>query len=123
MNKKPIIIVSGEPYSVFLEIFFKTKKKNNFKNPIILISSKELLIKQMKCLKFNFKINIIDENNLDFKKLSKTKINLINIDFEHKKIFDKISTKSNVFIEKSFLFRLYGSTFDSDSIILLISVS
>ena len=56
----------------------------------------------MKCLKFNFKINIIDENNLDFKKLSKTKINLINIDFEHKKIFDKISTKSNVFIEKSF---------------------
>ena len=26
MNKKPIIIVSAEPYSVFLEIFFKSIK-------------------------------------------------------------------------------------------------
>ena len=27
MNIKPIIIVSGEPYGVFNEIFFKVKKK------------------------------------------------------------------------------------------------
>ena len=31
MNNKPIIIVNGEPYSIFLEIFFKSKKKNYFK--------------------------------------------------------------------------------------------
>jgi len=29
MNSKPIIIVSGEPNSIFLEIFFKSIKKNN----------------------------------------------------------------------------------------------
>ena len=34
MNFKPIIIVSGEPYSIFLEIFFKIKK-NKFKRIII----------------------------------------------------------------------------------------
>ena len=54
MKLKPIIIVAGEPYSVFLEIFFKSIKKNNFKNPIILIVSKNLFIKQMKKLKFKF---------------------------------------------------------------------
>ena len=42
MNKKPIIVVAGEPYSIFLEIFFKSLKKN-IKNPIILIASKNLL--------------------------------------------------------------------------------
>ena len=36
MNSNPIIIVAGEPYSIFSEIFFKTlikyklKKKNSF---------------------------------------------------------------------------------------------
>ena len=28
MNYNPIIIVAGEPNSIFLEIFFKAKKKN-----------------------------------------------------------------------------------------------
>ena len=31
MNYKPIIIVAGEPNSVFFEIFFKCLKKNYFK--------------------------------------------------------------------------------------------
>jgi len=26
VNKKPIIVVAGEPYSIFLEIFFKSLK-------------------------------------------------------------------------------------------------
>jgi len=56
MNYKPIILVGGEPYSIFLEIFFKSIKKQKFKNPIILISSKDLIIAQMKKLNFNFKI-------------------------------------------------------------------
>ena len=36
---KPILIVAGEPYSIFLEIFFKSlkeKKIKKIKNPIIL---------------------------------------------------------------------------------------
>ena len=41
MNKEPIIIAAGEPNSVFLEIFFKSIKKNKYKSPIIIISSKK----------------------------------------------------------------------------------
>jgi 4-hydroxythreonine-4-phosphate dehydrogenase len=64
MNTKPILIVAGEPNSIFLEIFFKTLKKNKFKKPIIIIVSKKLLFRQMKKLKFNFKINNIELDNL-----------------------------------------------------------
>ena len=39
MNSKPIIIVNGEPNSIFLEIFFKALKYKKFKSQIILISS------------------------------------------------------------------------------------
>ena len=58
MSYKPILIVAGEPNSVFFEIFFKSIKKNNFKSPLIIIASKNLLIKQMNILGFNFKINL-----------------------------------------------------------------
>ena len=53
MKFKPILIVPGQPKSIFFEIFFKTIKNKNFKSPIILISSIKLLNKEMK--KFNFK--------------------------------------------------------------------
>ena len=43
MSFNPIIIIGGEPQSIFLEIFLKSiKKKKKVKNPIILISSKRL---------------------------------------------------------------------------------
>jgi 4-hydroxythreonine-4-phosphate dehydrogenase len=42
MKFKPIIIVPGEPNSVFFEIFFKSLKKNKFKSPLILITSSKL---------------------------------------------------------------------------------
>ena len=102
MNNKPIIIVAGEPYSVFLEIFFKSKKKINIKKPVILIASKELVLLQMKKLGFHFDINIIDLNNLKFHLLAKKKINLIDVKFKFNKIFGKISEESNSFINKSF---------------------
>ena len=63
MKCKPILIVAGEPNSVFLEIFFKTLRKKFFKNPIILIVSKNLFLKQMKQLGFNYEINSITEQN------------------------------------------------------------
>ena len=37
MKIKPIILVPGEPNSIFFEIFFKAVKFNNFKSPLILI--------------------------------------------------------------------------------------
>ena len=80
MNTKPILIVAGEPNSIFLEIFFKTLKKNNFKKPIIIIVSKKLLFRQMKKLKFNFKINNIELDNLKHD-LNNQSINLINVNY------------------------------------------
>ena len=102
MRNKATLIVSGEPNSVFLEIFFKALKYGKFKKPIILIVSKELLTKQMKQLRFNFKINSLDKKNISFKGLNNKKINIINIDSKYKKTFDKISKISNTYIEKSF---------------------
>ena len=102
MNNKPIIIVAGEPYSVFLEIFFKSKKIINIKEPVILIASKELVLLQMKKLGFHFEINIINKNKLKFDLLDRKKINLIDVKFKFTKAFDKISRKSNAYINESF---------------------
>jgi 4-hydroxythreonine-4-phosphate dehydrogenase len=102
MNYKPILVVAGEPYSVFFEIFFKSIKNKKYKNSIILIASKKLLIKQMVKMNYNFAINEINKDQINFKYLSKTKINLINVNFFFKKTFDKITNKSNNYISKSF---------------------
>ena len=56
----------------------------------------------MKKLGFHFEINIINVNRLKFNLLDKKKINLIDVKFEFNKIFDKISDKSNSFINESF---------------------
>ena len=100
MNNKPILVIAGEPYSVFLELFFKAKKKK-FKKPIILIASKKLVICQMEKLNFNFEINLINKNNINFNNLNKKKINLIDVNFDFNKIFDKITDKSNFYINES----------------------
>ena len=102
MVYKPIIIVAGEPNSIFSEIFFKSLNYKKFNSPIILIGSKNLLELQMKRLNVQKKIRLI--NFFDLKKcdLDNKKINLININFNQKKPFDKISSKSNRYSEKSF---------------------
>ncbi|MDA9108340.1 4-hydroxythreonine-4-phosphate dehydrogenase PdxA [Candidatus Pelagibacter sp.] len=102
MGKKPIIIVGGEPNSVFLEIFFKSLKTNTYKSPIIIIISKKLLQAQMKKLNFDFKINDIDKRLKNFSKLNNNKINLINVDYNFKKCFEKITNKSNQYIDETF---------------------
>jgi 4-hydroxythreonine-4-phosphate dehydrogenase len=102
MGKEPIIIVGGEPNSIFLEIFFKSLKTNTFKSPLIVVVSKKLLLEQMNQLGFTFKIKDIDKNLKDFSKLNNSKINLINIDYKFKKCFEKITSKSNKYINKTF---------------------
>jgi len=102
VKHKPIIIVAGEPNSIFLEIFFKTFKLNKFKSPLILIASKEIMILQMEALKFKIEINLLKFNGKSLSKLSKNKINLINVDFHQTNAFDSISFKSKKYIEKSF---------------------
>ena len=102
MKNEPIIIVAGEPYSIFLEIFFKSVKRNIFKKPIILIVSHELFTRQMKALNYNLDFNIINEKKINFKKLSVKKINIVNVDLVFKNVFGKISKSSKNYIEQSF---------------------
>ena len=56
MDYKPIIIVAGEPNSVFSEIFFKSLKLKKFKSPIILIASQQIIKLQMRKLNIRIKI-------------------------------------------------------------------
>ena len=102
MNYKPIIIVAGEPNSIFLEIFFKSIKKKNYKSPLILISSIKVLKLQMKKLKYKFKIKLVDYKNISNTKLDKKSINLIDIEYNNSKAFNKISKNSRTYIEKCF---------------------
>ena len=102
MNSKYILIINGEPNSIFLEIFFKALKKKKFKNPIILISSKKIIELQMRYLNFKKKIRVLDFRKLNKYKLDNKSINLINVNYNQKRPFEKISTKSNNFISESF---------------------
>ena len=102
MNSNFILVVNGEPNSVFSEIFVKSINKIKVKTPIIYIFSEKLLKKQMIKLKLNKKIQLLNINKLNDYKLDNNSINLINIDYEQKKSFKKISNKSQQFIKKSF---------------------
>ncbi len=102
MKFNPILIVAGEPNSVFLEIFFKSLKNKKIKNPIILIASSKLIQLQMSKLKIKRQINILLNKNLYLNEISKNKINLINVNYSPKKPFEKISKKSNNYISECF---------------------
>ena len=98
MSFSPIIIIGGEPQSIFIEILLKSLKK--IQHPIILITSKEILIKNMKKFNHKIKFNLL---NSDFSNIKKNKINLVNINYNKFSFFKKkITSQSNKFIEKSF---------------------
>ena len=101
MKYKPIIIVPGEPNSIFFELFFKILKKK-INSPIILIASKKLIKMQAKILKKKIKLNIVNESEILKKKNNLKKINLINVDFNQSSAFDKITIKSNDYINRCF---------------------
>lgn len=102
MNNKPIIIVAGEPNSIFSEILFKSLKEYTPKNPIILIISYQLLIKQLNILKIKPTINLLNDKKIDLKKINLKKINVIDLKYEFKKPFEKITNRSKLYISKSF---------------------
>ena len=80
MKFNPIIVVSGEPYSIFLELFFKvysSKLIKTYNRPLILIASKKLILNQMKILGYKFNINLINQNTLNKKILDNQKINFL----------------------------------------------
>ena len=102
MVYKPILIVAGEPNSIFSEIFFKSIKYKKYKSPIIIIASKKLIELQMRKLNVNKKIKLIDFLNIEKYNFDNRKINLIDVNFDQNKPFKRISNKSNTYIEKSF---------------------
>ena len=102
MKSKPIVIVAGEPNSVFFEIFLKTYKKKKIKSPIILICSKKLFLKQAKKLKQKIFFNELKKDYFLSKNYKYKKLNLIDVNYSQKKIFDKISSKSNNYIKRCF---------------------
>jgi len=102
MSCKPIIIVAGEPNSIFLEIFFKSLKLKKYKSPLIIVCSKKLLQEQMKKLRFNFKINTVDKDIAKLDTLNNKQINLVNVNYNFKRCFEKISNKSNNYIKDCF---------------------
>ena len=102
MNYKPIIVVAGEPNSIFLEIFLKSLKLKKYKNPIILICSLKLLKAQMNEIKIKKKIRLIKPNKLTNYKLNNDSINLIDIRYNFESAFEKISKKSNLYIKQCF---------------------
>ncbi len=102
MKNNAIIIVCGEPKSVFLEIFLKALKNNKFRSPIILITSLKLLKNQMRKFKIKQNINLIDEKNFNKSDLKKKSINLINVKLKINLKSKKITNHSNLFIKNCF---------------------
>ena len=85
MSYKPILIVPGDPDSIFFEIFFKTLKKKQTKSPIILITSLNLVRKYIN--KYNAKVKLceIKVSELYKQKFNKRIIYIINIKYKFNK--------------------------------------
>ena len=102
MSFSPILIVWGEPNSIFSEIFINSIKKYKNKKPLVLIGSKKLFLKQAKKLKIKINptsLNVVEQNLVGIKK---DKINLIDVEYKFNNAFEKISNKSNKFISNCF---------------------
>jgi len=101
MNKKTILIVPGQPKSIFFEIFFKTLKKNKFKSPLLLICCKYQLINQMKIFKFKKRLKILTPKSFEYSKINNKTINLIDVKFSNNSK-NLINESTNNYINKTF---------------------
>ena len=102
MNYKPIIIICGEPNSVFTELFAKSLDKYKNKKPIILIGSINLIKSQFKKLGFNLTLNLLKLETNRLKNLKINQINILNVDYNFDRPFEKISLKSKTYIKRCF---------------------
>ena len=102
MNK-PIAIIAGEPNSISSEIIFKSwKHRRQYDHkPLFIIGSAQLLNLQKKKLNYQVKIRKID-NNFKISDLKKNELPVYDIDYKQEKPFEKISSKSSMYILKCF---------------------
>ena len=105
MKSNHILVVSGEPKSIFLEIFFKALKYKKYKSPIILICNKNFLISHIKKINFKKKIKVLELNQLNKYKLNNNYINLIDVKLKKNNI--------NQYVNESFelAFKLINNKF------------
>ena len=99
----PISIVAGEPNSISSEIIFKSWlliRKITHK-PIFVIGNFRLLNLQKNKMKFNIHIKKIDKNFKN-KDLYGKEIPIYDVNYNQKKIFQKISRTSNSYIFECF---------------------
>ena len=102
MNFKPILIVCGEPNSIFSELLVKTFKKYKGVKPIVIIGSLDLVNSQLKKLHLKLNLNLILLKSNYLKNIKKNRINIIDINYKFKKPFEKSSPKSKNYISKCF---------------------
>ena len=93
MNKKKILIITGDPNSINSELIFKVWRRlnNNIKNRIYFISNLKLLKSQFSKLKYPIKtekVKNIDEKNI------KNSLKIIDVNLKFKNPF-KVNFKSS----------------------------
>ena len=99
MSSKPIIIVCGEPNSVFSELLAKSLKKYKSKKPIIIIGSFDLINLQLKRLKLNINLHKINLRKKLIENIKFNKINIIDINYEFKKFLNLFPQNlTNIFL-------------------------
>ena len=82
MHRKPVIIVPGQPDSIFFEIFFKSLDIKKIISPIILICCANLFKHNAKKFKFNKSFNLLNSIN---KKTTLINNNIYIVDIKLKK--------------------------------------
>ena len=103
MSIKNLLIVSAEPKSVFLEIFFKYLNSNNKfikKKRLVLVGNKKIIDKEAKINNYKKKIYQI----YDFRSAIKDKLNIINVEIkkkDYKKYISECFKKSISIIKKN----------------------
>ena len=101
-----IIIVPGQPNSIFFEIFFKSLNKIKIKKPILLVGSLKLIENQMKKLNFNKKIKLINKNNLKKYNLNNRYLNLVNVNY-----YDEKNLKKNLSNTSNYIYECFETAF------------
>ena len=105
MKNKPLLIVLGEPNSIFSELLFKVYKKKiiqTYNKPVLVIGSEKLIKSQMKFLNYSFKIKKHKSYDVKNTKINNNFLNIIDVNYDYNKVFDKISKSSKLYISNCF---------------------
>ena len=101
MHRKPILIVPGQPNSIFFEIFFKSLNIKKIISPIILVCSAELFKFNAKKFKFNRNLFLIDFKNKK-KTLKNNSIYILDIKLKKNRLQKKQLIYNKEYLKKCF---------------------